>query len=118
MVRLKYKGLRTFKGVPCGVGALQRFYGISRYQYKLYLEGGLKGAFSEDKSSRIEKAIEMENTREDLLRNLAEEAQSKGGKVDSSFMKKVEKTAIMPLSIGQLYEFLKLELDNDTEEKQ
>lgn len=117
MIRLKYKGLQTYRGVPCGIGALQRFYGISRYQYKLYLEGELKGAFSEDKNSRIEKAIEQENTREDLLRELAEEARSKGGKVDSSFMKKVEKTAMMPLSIKQLFEFLKLELDNNTEEK-
>ena len=72
MLKLKYKGLKTFKGVPCGIGALQRFYGISRYQYKLYLDGKLKGVFSEEKGRCIERAVEAENNREDLLRELAE----------------------------------------------
>lgn len=111
MVKLKYKGLKTFKGVSCGIGALQRFYGISRYQYKLYLDGKLKGVFSEDKSKRIERAVEAENTREDLLRELAEKAKSLNYKVDDDFMKTVEKTAMSSLNMNQLAEFLKLEID-------
>jgi hypothetical protein len=111
MVKLKYKGLRTFKGVPCGIGALQRFYGISRYQYKLYLSGGLKGVFSDDKHNRIERAVELENLREDSLKQLALQANSQSGKVDGDFMKKVEETAMMPLTLTQLYMFLTLEKD-------
>lgn len=109
MLKLKYKGLRTFKGVPCGIGALQRFHGISRYQYKLYLSGELKGIFSDDKRRRIEQAVESENAREDALKKLAEQACKKGGKVDDAFMKKVEETALMPLDLTQLYMFLALE---------
>lgn len=113
MLKLKYKGLRTFKGVPCGIGALQRFFGISRYQYRLYLNGELKGVFSDDKRRRIEQAVESENRREDALKALAERACEKGGKVDDVFMKTVEDTALMPLTLTQLYMFLALEKDED-----
>lgn len=111
MIKLKYKGLRTYRGVPSGIGALQRFYGISRYQYRLYLEGGLKGVFSEDKSKRIEQAIKNENAREDSLKDLAQEAFDRNCEIDSAFLKKVEKIAMMPLKLNQLLEFLKLEID-------
>ena len=89
MLKLKYKGLRTWKGVPCGIGALQRFFGISRYQYRLYLNGELKGVFSDDKRARIEQAVRSENEREDALKKLAEQACGKGGNVDDAFMKTV-----------------------------
>ena len=111
MIKLKYKGLKTFKGVPSGIGALQRFYGISRYQYKLYLQGALKGVFSQDKSNCIEQAVEKENLREESLKKLAQEAHDKNGKVDSDFLKNVEKVAMMPLTLTQLYVFLTLEED-------
>lgn len=111
MIKLKYKGLKSFRGISCGIGALQRFYGISRYQYKLYLNNELKGVFSEDKSKRIEQAINNENIREDTLKQLAQEALDKNGKVDSDFLNKVEKVAMMPLTLSQLYVFLSLEED-------
>lgn len=115
MLKLKYKGLKTYRGVPCGIGALQRFYGISRYQYKLYLNGGLKGVFSDGKRKCIEQAVESENTREDALKQLAERAKQNNGHVDDAFMKTVEKTALMPLTLPQLYMFLSLERDDETE---
>lgn len=113
MLKLKYKGLRTFKGVPCGIGALQRFYGISRYQYRLYLNNGLKGVFSDEKRKRIESAVAAENAREDALRQLAERAKQNNGHVDNVFMKDVEKTALMPLTLPQLFMFLALEKDEN-----
>lgn len=111
MLKLKYKGLRTFKGVPCGIGALQRFSGISRYQYRLYLNNELKGVFSDDKRKRIESAVEQENKREDALKRLAEQAKQNNVVVDDAFMRTVEETACMPLTLQQLYMFLSLEKD-------
>lgn len=111
MLKLKYKGLKTFRGVPCGIGALQRFFGISRYQYRLYLNNELKGVFSDEKRKRIESAVAAENAREDALKQLAETAKQSNGIVDYAFMQTVEQTALMPLTLPQLFMFLMLEKD-------